>query len=71
MNADVVIAPEGSIVLFHLLSPAAEWWVKEHVEADAQWFFGALVVEHRYAVALANGMAGDGLHVSVNSLGVA
>ncbi len=50
-------------MLFDLLTPAAEWWVEEHVDPEAQWFAGALVVEHRYAYDLARGMAGDGLHV--------
>jgi hypothetical protein len=71
MNVDVVISPEGSTVLFHLRSSAAEWWVEEHVESAAQWFGGALVVEHRYAGDLASGMAADGLHVRVTRLGVA
>ena len=70
MNADVVISPEGTIVLFHLLSPAAEWWVAEHVEADAQWFAGALVVEHRYACDLVSGMADGGLQLRVVRSGV-
>ena len=63
MNADVAISPQGTIVLFDLLTPAAEWWVEEHVDPEAEWFSGALVVEHRYADNLAAAMAGDGLRV--------
>lgn len=65
MNADVAISSHGSIVLFDLLTPAAQWWAKEHVDPDAQWFGGALVVEHRYVEDLASGMGGDGLLVQV------
>jgi hypothetical protein len=62
---DVTIQNEGTIVLFHLLTPAAEEWVDEHVPEDAPWFGAALVVEHRYAADLGNGMAADGLEVGV------
>ncbi len=65
MNADVAISPHGSIVLFDLLTPAAEWWVEEHVDPDAQWFAGRLVVEHRYAGDLVAGLQQHGLLVKV------
>ena len=65
MNADVLVSPQGSIVLFDLVSPAAAEWVEVHVESDAQWFGGALVVEQRYAGDLAFGLHHDGLAVEV------
>jgi hypothetical protein len=65
MNADVLVSPQGSIVLFDLLSAAAEGWVEEHIDPDAQWFGGALVVEHRYAGDLALALERDGLAVEV------
>jgi hypothetical protein len=65
MNADVRISPHGSILLFDLLTPDAESWVEEHVDPDAQWFGGALAVEHRYAADLAVAIHADGLRVEV------
>ena len=63
-NADVRIQNEGSILLFHPLTEAAEQWMREHVLSDEAQFFGkALVVEHRYAADLAEGMVNDGLEV--------
>lgn len=62
-RTDVVISSEGSVVLFYLLSPAAEQWVEYHVRDERRFFAGALVVEHRFASELARGMARDGLRV--------
>jgi hypothetical protein len=45
------------------VSQAARDWIAENVSDDAQWFGGALMVEHRYASDLAEGMAGDGLEL--------
>ncbi len=64
MNADVAISPHGSIVLFDLLTPAAECWVEEHVDPDAEWFGRALVVEHRYTEDLVRGILNDGLTIT-------
>ena len=62
-RADVAIAPEGTIDLFHVLSRRAERWVDDNVDPNAQRFGGALVVEHRFATDLAHGMVADGLRV--------
>jgi hypothetical protein len=58
---DVLVRNEGTLFLFCPLTPAAKEWVKQHVQADAQWFGNALVVEHRYALGLAHGMKDAGL----------
>jgi len=59
---DVSVVSHGSIVLFHLLSPAAESFVEEFVTSPETMFFGnALVVEPRYASDLAQGMVEHGL----------
>lgn len=60
---DVVVENHGTIFLFRLLTDAAQAWVDEHVSDEAQFFGGALVVEHRFARNLADGMLGDGLEV--------
>ena len=54
---------EGTIVLFRPLSGSAAVWIQEHVDPQAQWFGGSLVVEHRYAPAMVGGMLRDDLHV--------
>ena len=60
---DVLIRNEGSIFLFYLQSAAAKKWVKKYVGAESTYFGGALVVEHRFAQDLAEGMTEGGLLV--------
>jgi len=43
------------------LTPQTKEWIDEHVQDDAQWFGHALIVEHRYAWGLAQGMKDEGL----------
>jgi len=59
--ADVFVSCEGSVFLFTPLTPAAEQWISEHVQADAKWFGSALVVEWIYAAGLAAAMREEGL----------
>ncbi len=58
---DVLVRNEGTLFLFCPLTPRAKEWIDEHVQSDAQWFGNALVVEHRYAWGLAEGMKDEGL----------
>ena len=58
---DVSVENHGSLFLFRLHSEAAREWVDANVPDDAQYFGGALAVEHRYAHDLAEGMQADGL----------
>jgi len=60
---DFEISDQGTLVLFRPLTAAADEWVKENVDPKAQWFGGALVVEHRYAADLLQGVKDDGLEV--------
>jgi hypothetical protein len=69
-SIDVAISDEGSIVLFHLFTSQAEHWVRGNVQPGAQWFGGALVVEHRYAAAVVHGMVERGLRVQLTRVGV-
>ena len=46
-GADVFVSYEGSIFLFTPLTAAAQQWIDENVQPDAQWFANALVVVHR------------------------
>jgi len=59
--ADCRVENHGTLFLFQPLTPAASDWIEEHVQEDAQFFGTALVVEHRYACDLAEGMREDGL----------
>jgi hypothetical protein len=62
MNSpDFSVENHASIFLFRMNTPAAAEWVSENVQSDAQFFGDALVVEHRYAQDLAEGMAESGL----------
>ena len=61
VTPDVLVANEGTVFLFNPLTARANEWIDEHVQADAQWFGTTLVVEHRYAWGLAQGMKDAGL----------
>ena len=63
MGADVRIIGRGTVYLFLLGTDQAREWVDEHVCDDHQMFGRGLVVEHRYAAALAEGMRDDGLEI--------
>lgn len=58
---DVAVHNEGTLFLFRTLTDRARNWIAAHVQADALWFGDALVVEHRFAADLAQGMRDDGL----------
>lgn len=58
---DIRIRNEGTVFLFCPLTPQANEWIDEHVQPDALWLGSALVVEHRFAWGLAQGMKDAGL----------
>jgi hypothetical protein len=58
---DLLIHNEGTVFLFCPLTPQANEWIDDHVQFDALWFGSALVVEHRFAWGLAQGMKDAGL----------
>jgi hypothetical protein len=62
MTPDVLVANDGSVVTFCPLTTRAKEWIAESVQSEPwQWFGATLVVEHRYAWALAEGMTDAGL----------
>ncbi len=61
---DVIVRNEGSVYLFCPLSAHAKTWLDGHVEPNATWFGSALVVEHRYAWALAEGLKDAGFSLA-------
>lgn len=60
-NLDVRIENHGSILLFRPLTRSASDWLRNNT--DGQWFGNALVVEHRYAGDLAEGMIQEGFRL--------
>jgi len=64
MEADFRIQNYGSIFLFDPQNATAEEHLRENVEEEALWFCGALVVEPRYASALAAALLTNGFKIS-------
>ena len=58
---DVLVCNEGTVFLFCPLTSQGKKWIDEYVQSDALWFGNALVVEHRFAWGLAQGMKDAGL----------
>jgi len=64
VTVDVAVGGGGSIFTFTPLTPMAEEWIAENVQAESwQWLGAGLCVEHRYAGDLAEGMQAAGLVV--------
>ena len=61
ITPDISVSNHGTIFLFAANTQLGREWVYDHVPADATYWAGQLVVEHRYAYDLAQGMAADGL----------
>jgi len=61
ITPDVLVCNEGTVFLFCPLTHRSKAWIDEFVQPDAQWFGNALVVEHRFAWGLAQGMKDAGL----------
>lgn len=61
---DVLVANEGTVVSFRPVSEAGKAFIEENVESESwQWLGDALVVDHRYAEPLIQGMLDDGLEL--------
>ena len=58
---DVLVHNAGTLFLFCPFTHRAKAWIEQHVQSDAHWLGRALVVEHRYALGLAQGMKDAGL----------
>lgn len=61
---DVEVENHFSLFIFRPLTPVGEAWIEENVSREGfhpNW--PTLVVEHRYAANLADGMSRDGLSV--------
>ena len=63
MRVDFELSGGGTVYLLRPVTRAAHHWVEDHLPADATWFAGAVVVEHRYIGPIIGGPIGDGLVV--------
>jgi hypothetical protein len=64
-RSDLLVHGEGSIYLLRAVSRRGQKWLDEHIEADAQEWAGAVVVEHRFIGDIVSGAIADGLRASV------
>jgi hypothetical protein len=62
-RADFGVNDQGSIFLLRSYTDVARDWIDENIGDFAQWWCGALVVEHRYIDNIIAGLQGDGLTV--------
>jgi hypothetical protein len=62
-GTDIQFSNHGSIWLVRPLTDAGRDWIDDHVDPEAQWFGGALVVEPCYVGDIVEGMTSDGLEV--------
>lgn len=60
---DFSLQDEGSISILFPLTPAAELWVAKHLPADAIFWTGGVVIEHRFVAPIVAGILDDGLEV--------
>lgn len=61
--ADITVAYHGSVTIVRPETAAAEEWIDDHVDPNAMWWCGGLVVEPSYLGDLLMGMDADGLEV--------
>lgn len=65
----MLVVNEGSVVMFRPQGPLDRQWLSDNVQAEPwQWVGTALVVDHRFAGALIEGMEGDGVEVELARL---
>jgi hypothetical protein len=61
---DVLVRHEGTVWIFNPLSSVAQVWFAENVHSDPWQCMGtSLVVEHRFAVDLIEGITDAGLDI--------
>jgi hypothetical protein len=61
--ADFTVTNHGTLCLFEPQNDAAREHLEEHVQEDAQWWAGSLVVEPRYVIALVEAVRDAGFTV--------
>jgi len=64
IGPDVLIRDEGTVWIFNPLTSVAQKWFGEHVQsAPWQWLGTSLVVEHRFAIGLIQGITDAGFSI--------
>ena len=66
---DFRVFVDESISLVTPETPEARAWLSEHVSSDTPWFGKGLTVGLRFLEALISGIEGDGLTVTLRSVG--
>jgi hypothetical protein len=61
MPQDFEVDDQGSIVLIRPITDAARNWCNEYLPEDCMMYGSAYAIEHRYADAIIEGFADDGL----------
>lgn len=68
-SPDVLVSNVGTLYTFCPLTLRAKEWIDQHVDFEPwQWFGHVLVVEHRFAWGLAQGMNDSGLALQRGAL---
>jgi hypothetical protein len=63
IGVDFTVQNEGNIFLFRPHTRAARSWIADNIPNEAQTFGNAVVVEHRYILAIVKGIQESGLGV--------
>ncbi len=63
MATDLIVHGGGTVYVLRPTTPTGEAWIKEHIQPDALWFGGGVVVEHRFIRDIVLGAISDGLKV--------
>jgi hypothetical protein len=67
-DVDIRCENHGSLVLVRAMTEEGSAWIAEHVDPEAVWWAGALVVEPRCLVPLLQGMEFDGLRTPLRAV---
>jgi len=63
-HVDVEVINHGSVIALRPMTPAGNDWIDSNLCLESwQWFGGCAVIDPRYAEAILDGMADDGLRV--------
>ena len=65
LSPDVLVRNAVTLFLFEPITSRAREWLKKHLSVGAEWFGDAVVVEHRYARDLAQGMKAAKLQLNL------
>jgi hypothetical protein len=65
MEHDVRVENHGTVLMFRVLTDAAEEWVDDHLDLEPwQWLGNGFAVNHHYASDIITGMSRAGLTIT-------